>query len=446
MTPRNPEEGLPAAAAPGLRALSLVHPLPLVRRSARWLLLAGLGAGLLLLLAPWQQTSQGIGQVLAFAPVEREQLIEAPIGGRVIKWFVPEGSRVARGQRLAEVADNDPQILPRLVRERDAGRARAQAKEVAVQAYRSQIEALRRALQLARASAQARVRMAEQQIKAAEQSVAAAQAALHTARLNEQRQQALEGRGLTAVRSVELAVLDATKAQTEVFSVQAKLEAARGEALARRADLAGTDAEYDVKIAKVEAAAQTAQAELEKARAELTKVEVRLSRQAQMIVVAPRAGTIVRVLARQGGDFVKVGDPLARFVPATAASAVELWVDGNDVPLIQRGRAVRLQFEGWPAVQFSGWPSVAVGTFGARVAFVDAAADANGRFRVVVRPDARGWPGSRFLRQGARAHGWILLNRVSLGYELWRRLNGFPPIGTPPPAGTPGAPTASKGA
>ena len=180
--------------------------------------------------------------------------------------------------------------------------------------------------------------------------------------------------------------------------------------------------------------------------AELTKVEVRLSRQAQMIVVAPRAGTIVRVLARQGGDFVKVGDPLARFVPATAASAVELWVDGNDVPLIQRGRAVRLQFEGWPAVQFSGWPSVAVGTFGARVAFVDAAADANGRFRVVVRPDARGWPGSRFLRQGARAHGWILLNRVSLGYELWRRLNGFPPIGTPPPAGTPGAPTASKGA
>jgi hypothetical protein len=31
------------------------------------------------------------------------------------------------------------------------------------------------------------------------------------------------------------------------------------------------------------------------------------------------------------------------------------------------------------------------------------------------------------LRQGARAQGWVLLNRVSVGYELWRQFNGFPP-------------------
>ena len=45
-------------------------------------------------------------------------------------------------------------------------------------------------------------------------------------------------------------------------------------------------------------------------------------------------------------------------------------------------------------------------------------------------PDAEDepWPDVRFLRQGVRSKGWVLLNRVSLGYEIWRQLNGFPPV------------------
>ncbi len=90
---------------------------------------------------------------------------------------------------------------------------------------------------------------------------------------------------------------------------------------------------------------------------------------------------------------------------------------------------MRLQFEGWPAVQFSGWPSVAVGTFGGTVAFVDPSDDGTGDFRVVVVPDEdeEAWPDSRFLRQGTRAKGWVLLEEVSIGFELWRQVNGFPP-------------------
>jgi len=104
-------------------------------------------------------------------------------------------------------------------------------------------------------------------------------------------------------------------------------------------------------------------------------------------------------------------------------------MDGNDVPLLSEGRKVRLQFEGWPALQFSGWPPVAVGTFGAKVALIDATGDGRGRFRVVAVPgeDDEAWPPPRFLRQGVRVNGWVLLDQVKLGFELWRRLNGFPP-------------------
>ncbi|MES2461629.1 MAG: secretion protein HlyD, partial [Armatimonadota bacterium] len=103
--------------------------------------------------------------------------------------------------------------------------------------------------------------------------------------------------------------------------------------------------------------------------------------------------------------------------------------------LLAEGRTVRLQLAGWPALQFSGWPSVAVGTFAGKVSVIDAVDDGTARYRVIVRPDreriASGkdqpWPPADTLRPGAEATGWILLDTVSLGFELWRQFNAFPP-------------------
>jgi hypothetical protein len=70
-----------------------------------------------------------------------------------------------------------------------------------------------------------------------------------------------------------------------------------------------------------------------------------------------------------------------------------------------------------------------VGTYGGKVAFVDPIDAGNGNFRVMVVPDLteQPWPSSEFLLQGLTAKGWILLQKVSIGYELWRIFNGFPP-------------------
>lgn len=169
------------------------------------------------------------------------------------------------------------------------------------------------------------------------------------------------------------------------------------------------------------------------AAANLASAEVKLSRQQTQMITAPRDGVILRVLHGSGNVVVNEGDLLAKFVPSDFEQAVEIYINGNDLPLVFPGRRVRLQFEGWPAVQFSGWPSVAVGTFGGRVVVVDPSASENGKFRVIVKPDdGEEWPDYTYLRQGTRVHGWILLNEVSLGYELWRQFNGFPPsIETP---------------
>jgi multidrug resistance efflux pump len=159
----------------------------------------------------------------------------------------------------------------------------------------------------------------------------------------------------------------------------------------------------------------------------LAQTEVKLSRQQTQMVIAPRDGTVLSIFHGSGAVFVKEGDKLASFVPKTMKPAVEIYISGNDLPLVYPGRHVRLQFEGWPAVQFSGWPSIAIGTFGGVVTNVDASATKDGKFRVIVSPtEEEPWPDHKFLRQGTRVIAWITLNSVKLGFELWRQFNGFP--------------------
>lgn len=181
------------------------------------------------------------------------------------------------------------------------------------------------------------------------------------------------------------------------------------------------------------------------AAAELARMDIRLSRQLTQEVKAPADGTILKIVSGQGAQIVKAGQTLAVLVPETDSRAVEIWVSGNDIPLVYEGRKVRLQFEGWPALQFSGWPSVAVGTFGGQVSLVDAADNGEGKFRIVVQPDTSDlWPEPRYLRQGVRTVAWVLLDEVTLGYELWRKFNGFPPSSDRPP-GTIAYPAKGKG-
>lgn len=424
--------GLPGSA---LQATGRVHTLRLLAR----ILFGGVVALVAsLVFAPWQQSVRGPGRVIAYAPLERQQSVEAPIDGRVMHWFVQEGDRVEKGDRIAELSDNDPEILRRLRRERDAARAQLDAAGLSIALTEGRITSLEAARDSAIANAKLRVRMAKERLQAAERAVDADVAALRTAELNLTRQRKLEAKGLASDRDLELAELAEQTARTELDRARASLRAAKAEVAALGAEQSQVASSSRAQIESTGSSLEKLRAERAKADAELAQVEVRLARQEQMDVLAPRAGTILRIIANQGTEMVKAGDALVVLVPEAGSRAVELFVDGNDAPLVASGRPVRVQFEGWPAVQFMGWPSVAVGTFPGKVAFVDAHDDGHGRFRVVVIPDPGGdpWPEGTYLRQGVRANGWILLDQVRLGYELWRQFNGFPPaVGVPAPVG-----------
>ena len=320
-----------------------------------------------LFFVPWQQSVRGSGQVIAYAALERQQTVQAPIEGRVVRWFVQEGDQVKAGTTITELSDNDPNILKRLQREYDAVKSQVDATNLSINSFEGRIASLRSARTAALSNAQQQVRIAEEKRRGAERKVDAARAALKTAEVNVERQRGLHEKGLVSTRTLELAELAFETAKANLDRELANLNASGSDVQAQSANSTRIGSGEQASIESAQSSLQSLYASRAKAEAELAKVETRLARQQSMQIEAPRDGTVMRYIAREGGEIVKAGDPLFVFVPDTVSRAVEVWVDGNDAPLITKGRHVRLQFEGWPAVQFVGWPSVAVGTFGGKL-------------------------------------------------------------------------------
>jgi len=412
-----------------LPSMALVRYPNAIRTLALMLFVLLIVAPATLLLAPWQQNVTGQGKVSAIHPSDRQQPIDSPVDGRVLRWHVVEGTRVKQGDPVVDVTDIDPAFLSRIVLERENLLRRIEAARAREVSLGERIAGLDGSRRNSLDANQSRIETASDRVQASEKALTAAEATLVADRLNLDRQKKLIEKGLTSTRAVELAQMAYDRAVAEVERSRAAVNAEKNSRSVLMADQEKITTDFKASIEDAKASRAAALTEVANANIELQRVDARLSRQESQTVRAPRDGTIFRLLAQPGSEVLKAGDAVALLVPEATQVVVELWVNGNDAPLITPGRDVRLQFEGWPAIQFVGWPSVAVGTFGGKVLLVDSTDNGEGKFRVLVTPDPNDepWPSSRWLRQGVRTNGWVLLNQVKLGFELWRQFNGFPP-------------------
>eukprot|EP00913_Durusdinium_trenchii_P028449 g26677.t1 len=365
--------------------------------------------------------------------ISGRKLIVDSCDRRVIDWDpkeIYEGARVKKGDVILQIRNIDPEYLNRLNDQRDALKRELEANRTVVTAYRSQVEAFETVKTELVAAADQYIKEAEQKIEERQQKLLAERASELQANADYKRQKSLFDDGLASELKMQTAERKWKEAQSKVKQAQAAVDGAMSVLKAKRNERSAKEREAQAKIESATAMYQKAQGDVAKLQKLVSEIDVKVSQQENQDVKAPRDGFILKMMVNQGGEIVKEGDPLFVLVPDTEDRAVEILLSGNDAPLVTPGDHVRLQFEGWPAVQFAGWPSVAVGTFGGRVVSVDATDNGRGNFRILVGPDPedKEWPSQRFLRQGVRANGWVLLKEVTLGYELWRRINGFPPV------------------
>jgi multidrug resistance efflux pump len=363
---------------------------------------------ILLLFLPWQQNIRGNGKITALNPANRPQTVETVIAGRIQKWFVREGELVKKGDTIASISEVkekyfDPKLLSILRQQIGAKESSLVSKSKKAEALQRQINALEEAMKL--------------KIEQSKAKLAAEKVKFQNAENQFQRNKKLYDAG-----NIPL---------TKYQEVEYKFQGSQAEYLSAKIELDRTQAEYQDKISKAESDLSNTRAEafdtevdILKSRNELVNTEIRSG---QYQIVAPQSGYIVKTVKMGIGETVKEGDAICTIMPEASDMAVEMYVKAMDVPLISKGRKVRIQFDGWPALQFSGWPSVSVGTFGGEVKVIDFVNSKPGEFRILVVPDTRdeNWPAQ--LRVGSGTKGWVMLDSVPIWYELWRQLNGFPP-------------------
>ncbi|HRX00651.1 MAG TPA: HlyD family efflux transporter periplasmic adaptor subunit, partial [Cyclobacteriaceae bacterium] len=311
---------------------------------ARWLFVLGLLFFVLLFL-PWQQNIRGRGEVTALNPAHRPQTVETAIAGRIQRWHVREGQLVNKGDTilsLTEIKEKyfDPQLLLRLSQQIDAKESSIQSKDQKANSLKDQISALRQQQKVKYEQAQAKLEAERVRFQNAENQY--------------QRNKSL----------FEAGNIPLTKFQDFEY----KYQGSKADFNNARIELDQVNAEYLDKINKAESEFNNTLAELFDSQGSLAKLKNEYAnmsiRNEQYQVIAPQDGIVVRALKAGLGETIKEGEAVCTIMPESSDLAVAMYVKAMDVPLISKGRKVRIQFDGWPALQFSGWPSVSVGTFG----------------------------------------------------------------------------------
>jgi multidrug resistance efflux pump len=375
---------------------------------ARWMV--GLGIlGLVILFLPWQQNIRGTGKVTAFNPAHRPQTVESVIAGQIQKWYIREGQFVKKGDTIITIREVkekffDPNLLVRLKEQIVAKESSLVSKDAKAKALQRQISALRDGMQ---------------------NKIDQSKAKLEAERI---RFQNAENQYQRNKKLYEAGNIPLTKFQ----DIEYKYQGAQADFTNAKIELDRVEAEYLDKISKAESDLNSTRADLFDTEGSIAKLKNEFAnmqiRNERYQILAPQSGYIVKATHAGIGETVKEGDAVCTIMPDSADLAVELYVKAMDVPLVEKGRHVRIQFDGWPALQFSGWPSVSVGTFGGTVKVIDYVNSKPGEFRLLVLPDNvndENWP--KQLRVGSGIKAWVMLNDVPVWYELWRQLNGFPP-------------------
>lgn len=393
-------------------------------------------SGMIFMFIPWTQNVRAPGSVTTLKPDQRPQTIHSVIAGRIEKWFVQEGDFVAKGDTIlfiSEIKDDyfDPNLLSRT-------QEQLTAKEMSVKSYMEKVKALDNQIDALVQTAELKLKQAKNKYKQSQLKVVADSMDYQAYKVNFdiattqfERFQGLYDKGLKSLTDLENKRNSMQKAQAEMIAGENKLLTSRNEMINAEVELVSIQAQYRDDIAKAESEKFTALSSMYDAEAVVTKLQNQYMnysvRTGLYYITAPQDGYVTQAIQVGLGETIKEGASIVSIMPYDYELAVAMYIKPIDLPLLEKGAPVRIQFDGWPAIVFSGWPNTSYGTYGGKIFAIDNFISDNGKYRVLVAPDPEDheWPTA--LRVGAGTNNMLLLKDVPIWYELWRQINGFPP-------------------
>ncbi|MEJ6584068.1 MAG: HlyD family efflux transporter periplasmic adaptor subunit [Crocinitomicaceae bacterium] len=389
-----------------------------------------------ILLLPWTQNIRSNGAVTTLKPNQRPQDIHSVIAGRIEQWNVQEGDYVNLGDTIviiSEVKDDyfDEKLLDRTSDQLDFKKQIINSYGNKINAQEDQLSSL---IQLRNLKLeQIEIKILQTKLKVQNDSISfiAAKLDKEIADYQLERMDSLHRLGYKALTDLEKTRINAQQANAKKIAAKNNWSQNRNELISLKIEKSNTQSEFDKDYSKTNSDKFSTETEKYDTETDIVKMKNQLRnyqvRQGFYIITAPQNGYVTKLLVQGLGETIKEGQPIVSFMPGATDLAVEIYVNPIDLPLLEVGRHVRLQFDGWPAIIFSGWPGVSYGTYGGEVYAIDQFISPNGKYRVLVKPEKKGHKWPKVLRVGGGTKSMILLENVPIWYELWRKINGFPP-------------------
>lgn len=401
-------------------------------RITNWTLFGILVLGFL----PWTQNIRSLGNVSTLKPNQRPQTIHSIIAGRVEHWYVQEGDFVEKGDtilRISEIKDEyfDNRLLERTKNQLNLKEQSVVSYDEKIGAQENQLSAL--STQQGLLTEQQKIKIQQMRLKVQNDSTAyqAALVSYKTAAEQYRRIDSLYKIGLKSLIDLEARNLKLQETKAKEIEAKNLWLNSKNELIALKLEQSNIQSKFQNDLAKIQSDKFSTLSEKLDAESTVNKLQNQYSnyevRSGLYFITAPQDGYVTKTVVNGIGETIKEGDELLSFMPSNYELAVALYVDPIDLPLLDKGQHVRLQFDGWPAIVFSGWPNVSYGTYGGRIYAIDQFTSANGKYRVLVEPDPSDHPWPKALRYGGGTKSMILLKEVPIWYELWRKINGFPP-------------------
>lgn len=161
-----------------LPSLKLARSSRLARSIGKLLFALLIFGTILVAFAPWQQSVKGSGDVIASDPLERQQTIQAPIKGRIVRFgeaLFEENAHIKKGELIAEIADIDTGYMVRLEGQLSASQRQVEAAMSLLAANKRNLEAAKTIVSSVESQVTAYGLVKEQVILAADAMIASAQ-------------------------------------------------------------------------------------------------------------------------------------------------------------------------------------------------------------------------------------------------------------------------------
>ncbi len=391
---------------------------------------------IVILFLPWTQNISGSGAVTTLKPDQRPQTIHAAIAGRIEKWYVKEGDFVEKGDTILFISETKEDYLdPNLV---ENTQSQLKAKEMAGKSYggkvsslSAQIAAIQNERELKLKQAKNKIRQSLLKVKSDSIDLIAVRTQIKIATTQFNRALTLNKEGLKPMTDVEEKRLKLQESEAKIITQENKLLTSENEYINAKVEVNRIIAEYNEKEQKAKSDQFTALSSQYDTEAQVNKLKNQYAnyqiRNGMYYIKAPQSGYVNRALQSGLGETIKEGTQIVSIMPSKYDIAVETFVSPTDLPLLHKGEKVRVWFDGWPTIVFSGWPGMSYGTYGGKIVAIENFISENGKFRVLIAPDAQevSWP--KQISIGSGAQTLALLDNVPVWFEVWRTLNGFPP-------------------